>query len=103
MMRLNELGFEYDAINYILDPPSRSKLVELIGKIEGATVRTVMRTKEPLYQELGLGDDSLTEEQLLDALTEHPSLLQRPIIEYGSRAILARPAEQVEQIREWIE
>ncbi len=103
MMRLNEMGFDYEAINYILEPPSRAKLADLLGKIEGATVRAMMRPKEPLYKELGLDDPSLTEEQLLDALAEHPSLLQRPIIEYGSHAILARPVEEVERVREWIE
>ena len=94
MTRLHDAGFEYDAINYIIDPLSREKLAELVRKM-GITPRELLRTKEPEYMELGLDDPSVDDDRILDAMAEHPSLIQRPIIEYGERALLARPAERV--------
>ncbi|MDB5035407.1 MAG: arsC [Chlorobi bacterium] len=101
MRRLAEAGVDYDAINYIIEPPSREKLAELARKME-LSPRDLIRTREPEYQELGLADTALSDEQLLDAMAEHPSLIQRPIIEYGDHAVLARPADRVtEAMRAW--
>jgi arsenate reductase len=101
MSRLRDAGVEYDAINYIVEPPSREKLAELVAKM-GIAPRALLRTKEPEYRELGLDDPALADDRILDLLAEHPSLLQRPIIEYGPHAIMARPAERVsEAMREW--
>lgn len=100
MVRLRDAGFDYDAINYIIDPPSRQKLAELAEKM-GVTPRQLLRIREPEYRELGLEDESLSDDQILDAMAAHPVLLQRPIIEYGDHALLARPAERVEAVREW--
>jgi arsenate reductase len=101
MTRLRDAGMEYESINYIIEPPTRQKLAELVAKI-GSSPRDIVRTKEPEYRELGLDNPSLTDDDILDALAKHPSLIQRPIIEYGSHAILARPAERVtEAMREW--
>ncbi len=94
MARLREAGVAYEAINYITDPPSRAKLAELIAKM-GITPRDLMRPKEPEYRELGLEDRSLTDDQLLDAMAAHPALIQRPIVEFGPHAVLARPAERL--------
>lgn len=96
MARLSQAGVEYDAINYIIDPPSREKLAELVRKMQ-VSPREIMRTKEDKFRELGLADQSLTDDQLLDAMAEHPSLIQRPILEWGDLATLARPAERVDQ------
>ncbi|MFN6963745.1 MAG: ArsC/Spx/MgsR family protein [Pyrinomonadaceae bacterium] len=52
-----------------------------------------MRKKEAVFKELGLSDDS-TDDELIRAMVEHPALLQRPIVEVGDRAVLARPAEK---------
>jgi arsenate reductase (glutaredoxin) len=101
MTRLKEAGVEYDAINYIIDPPSREKLVELIAKM-GITPRELLRTKEPEYRELGLDDQSLSDDRIIDAMIEHPSLIQRPIIEYGSHAALTRPAAKADEIIEQV-
>jgi arsenate reductase len=97
MTRLNEAGIDYDAINYIIEPPSRSKLAELVRKT-GRPARDLMRTKEPEYRQLGLDDQSLADDRLIDAMAEHPSLIQRPILEYGDRAALARPAERIDEV-----
>ncbi|MBS1911655.1 MAG: arsenate reductase (glutaredoxin) [Bacteroidetes bacterium] len=101
MMRLREAGVEFDAINYVTHPPSRTKLAELVRKM-GITPRDLLRTKEPEYRQLGLDDPALQGEKILDAMAEHPILIQRPIIEFGRRAVLARPAERVsEALRAW--
>ena len=57
--------------------------------------RALLRTKEPIYKELGLDKPDVTDEELLDALAEHPSLVQRPIVERGNRAVLGRPVDRV--------
>src|SRR5688572_12940841 len=67
MARLSQAGVDYDAINYILEPPSRAKLAELVRKMD-LSPRDVMRTKEEKYRELGLGDPSIGDEKLLDAM-----------------------------------
>jgi arsenate reductase len=101
MTRLNDAGIDYDAINYIIEPPSREKLAELVRKMNGSP-RDLLRTKEQEYRDLDLGDTARSDEELLDAMAEHPALIQRPILEYGDRAALARPAEKVEDIiEEW--
>ena len=101
MTRLRDAGVEYDAINYITEPLSRSKLAELIGKM-GIAPRDLLRTKEPEYRELALDDPSIADERILDAMALYPSLVQRPILEYGGHAALARPAERVgDVLREW--
>ncbi|MBC8144453.1 MAG: glutaredoxin, partial [bacterium] len=86
---------DYDAINYIIEPPSRAKLEELIRKMD-ASPRDIMRTKDPSYSELGLGEDAVSADALLDAMAENPELIQRPILEYGDIAVLARPADRVD-------
>ena len=101
MRRLGDAGVDYDAINYITDPPSRAKLAELVAKM-GISPRDLLRTKEPEYRALKLDDPTIGDESILDAMASHPALIQRPIIEYGDRAVLARPAERVtEAMREW--
>lgn len=97
MTALNEAGIDYESINYIIEPPSRQKLAELAGKM-GTSPRALLRTKEPEYRSLGLNDETLSDDVILDAMAEHPSLIQRPILEYGNHAALARPAEQVGRI-----
>jgi arsenate reductase len=99
MTRLKEAGIDYNAINYIIEPPSRQKLGELVAKM-GVPARDLLRTKEPEYRELGLDDSSLGDGQILDAMAAHPSLIQRPILEYGDHAALARPADRVGAIVE---
>jgi len=101
MKRLNEAGVAYDAINYITDPLSRAKLVELIAKM-GIAPRELLRPREPEYRELELGDPSISDDRIIDAMAEHPGLIQRPILEYGEKAALGRPADRVtEALRAW--
>ena len=94
---LQAAGVDFDAVNYYVDPIPRAKLEELIRKM-GITPRQLLRTKEEAYRSLGLADASLSETTLIDAMVAHPDLIQRPIVEKGSRAILARPPERLQEI-----
>lgn len=94
---LRDAGVDFDAVNYYTDPIPRAKLQELIRKL-GITARELLRTKEPVYRTLGLADATVTDEQIIDAMVAHPDLIQRPIVEKGPRAILARPADRLKEI-----
>ena len=94
---LKESGVDFNAVNYYVDPISKSKLKELLEKM-GIPASELLRKKEPIYQELKLSEKKLTEDQILDLMAKHPDLIQRPIVEKGARAILARPAERIKEI-----
>jgi arsenate reductase len=94
---LKEAGVDFDAVDYYLDPIPRAKLEELVRKM-GIPVRQLLRTKEPIYTALGLGERDASDAELLDLMAAHPDLLQRPIVERGDRAILARPADRLRDI-----
>lgn len=94
---LKESGVDFEAVNYYLDPIPRAKLRELLRKMR-LSARELLRTKEVIYKTLRLGERDLTDDQLVDLMVEHPDLIQRPIVEKGSRAILARPAERLKEI-----
>jgi len=89
-----EEGVDFDRVDYFVDPLDRARLTALLEKA-GVTPREALRTRAKEYKELGLDDESLSDDALLDALAEHPNLLQRPLVERGDRAVLARPVEKV--------
>jgi arsenate reductase len=97
MKLLQESGVDFDAINYYIEPIPKSKLRGLLKKMR-MRPHEFLRTNEPIYKKLGLGAKRLSDEQLLDLMVKYPDLIQRPIIEYGERAILARPPERVREI-----
>jgi arsenate reductase (glutaredoxin) len=94
---LQESGVDFEAVDYYTDPIPRARLQELLRKM-GITPRQLLRTKEPAYRTLQLADESLTDAQLIDAMVANPDLIQRPIVEKGSRAILARPIDRLKDI-----
>jgi len=94
---LRDAGVNFDAVDYYTDPLPAAKLRELVRKM-GIPVRQLLRTKEPIYKTLRLGERELGDEELIDLMAEHPDLIQRPIVERGARAILARPAERLREI-----
>ena len=94
---LKESGVDFNAVNYYVDPISKPKLKELLKKM-GIPASELLRKKEPIYQELKLSDRKLTDDQILDLMAKHPDLIQRPIVEKGAEAILARPAERIKEI-----
>src|SRR3954465_6935326 len=94
---LRDAGVDFDAVDYYTDSIPRAKLEELIRKM-GITPRELLRTKEAAYRTLGLADPTVSDAQIIDAMAAHPDLIQRPIVEKGSRAILARPPERLKEI-----
>ncbi|HEX7049066.1 MAG TPA: arsenate reductase (glutaredoxin) [Longimicrobiales bacterium] len=94
---LTEGGIDFERVDYTVDPLSREKLVELIGKM-GISPRELLRRRHSAYTELGLDDPAVPDARLLDAMAAHPELVQRPIIERGDRAVLGRPPERVLEI-----
>jgi arsenate reductase len=94
---LKESGVDFDAVNYYVDPIPKNKLRELLRKM-GLSARELLRTKETIYKTLRLGERDLTDDQIVDLMVRNPDLIQRPIVEKGSRAILARPAERLKEI-----
>ena len=87
-------GEEPVVIEYLKTPPSREKLVELIAAA-GLGVRGIVRAKEALFTELGLGDPAKTDEALIDAMMAHPILINRPIVVTPLGTRLCRPSEVV--------
>lgn len=90
-------GIEPEVIDYLADPPSRARLVELIAA-SGLKVRDAIRQKGTPYDELNLGDAALSDDALLDAMLAHPILINRPFIQTDMGARLCRPSEVVLEI-----
>jgi arsenate reductase len=90
---LQERGVDYLRIPYLEETPSREELERVLTLLGTDDPRVLVRDGEPEYAELGLQDAG--RDALLDALTTHPSLLQRPVVIRGERAVVARPAEKV--------
>jgi arsenate reductase len=90
---LQERGVDYLRIPYLEDTPSRQELERVLTLLGTDDPRVLVRDGEPEYADLGLQDAG--RDELLDALTKHPSLLQRPVVIRGDRAVVARPAEKV--------
>ena len=90
-------GVEPTVVEYLETPPSRETLVALIEAI-GLPVREVMRRKGTPYDEMGLDDPAITDDRLIDAMLEHPILINRPIVETPLGTRLCRPSETVLEI-----
>ena len=91
---IRNAGIEPHIVEYLKTPPTRPLLRGLVGRM-GASVRDVLRQKGTPFQELGLGDPSLSDEQLLDAVVAHPILIERPIVVTPLGVRLCRPSEAV--------
>ena len=94
---LKESGVDFDSVDYYLDPIPKEKLTELLRKMNMRPADLV-RKKEPIYRTLGIGERTLTDDELVELMVQHPDLIERPIVEKGDRAILARPAERLKEI-----
>ncbi|MBW7983498.1 arsenate reductase (glutaredoxin) [Enterobacillus tribolii] len=95
---LQEHGVEPDVVLYLETPPDAATLKTLLKELGFSSARQLMRHKEELYKTLNLADESLTEDQLIAAMTENPKLIERPIVVKGNKARLGRPPEQVLEI-----
>ncbi|HPX89046.1 MAG TPA: arsenate reductase (glutaredoxin) [Methylophilaceae bacterium] len=87
-------GVEPNVIEYLKTPPTREKLLDIIEKT-GGDIRALIREKGTPYAELGLDNPDLSDEALLDAMLQHPILINRPIVLTAKGAKLCRPSELV--------
>ncbi|MFR0688664.1 arsenate reductase (glutaredoxin) [Enterobacterales bacterium AE_CKDN230030158-1A_HGKHYDSX7] len=94
---LEERGIQPEIIRYLETPPSAAELKALLGKL-GIGARQLLRTGEDEYKELGLADPALGDDQLIAAMTQHPKLIERPIVIVGDKAVVGRPPEKVLEI-----
>ena len=91
---IRNAGIEPHVIEYLKTPPSRALLEQLIARI-GISVRDLLREKGTPYADLGLGDPALSDAALLEAMMEHPILINRPIVVSPLGVKLCRPSEAV--------
>ena len=94
---IQECGIEPEVIEYLNQPPSKTQLKKILTQL-CMNARELIRKKEPESQQLGLDDPALTDDQLIDAMVQHPKLIERPIVVSGGKAALGRPPEKVLEI-----
>jgi arsenate reductase (glutaredoxin) len=94
---LRESGAEFEAVNYYEAPLTAERLRELIDKL-GFTARDILRRDEPLARHLNLGEEGLSDDELIKIMVENPDLIQRPIVVRGDQAVLCRPPENVKKL-----
>jgi arsenate reductase (glutaredoxin) len=91
---IRNAGIEPHVIEYLKTPPTRALLKQLVARM-GISVRDLLREKGTPYKELGLGNEALTDDQLLEAMMAHPILINRPIVVTPKGVKLCRPSELV--------
>lgn len=91
---LEERACDPEIIEYLDEPPSAEDLRRIISML-GVSARDLLRTTEPVYRDADLDDDSLSDDEIIEAICEYPALLQRPIVIYGDRAVIGRPPARV--------
>ncbi len=95
---LEENSVQPEVVKYLEAPLSVELLKTLYTQLGLDNVRAMMRTKEDIYKELGLGDANLSDDQLFAAMVANPKLIERPIVVANGKARLGRPPEQVLEI-----
>ena len=91
---LTENGVDFEKTNYYIESFSKTKLQSLLKKMK-MKPSELLRKNEKAYKELKIKEKNYSEEQILSLMIKHPDLVQRPIIEKGAKAILARPPERI--------
>ena len=91
---LTENGVDFEKVNYYVEPFSKSKLQSLLKKMK-MKPSEILRKNENVYKDLKFKEKHYTENQILDLMIKYPDLVQRPIVEKGVKAILARPPENI--------
>lgn len=94
---LTEHGMEPEVINYLDSPPTHAELERILQLLK-LEPRELMRRKEDEYTELGLDNPTLSRAALIDAMVQHPRLIERPIVIRGRQAVIGRPPEKVLEI-----
>ena len=92
---LQERGIEPEIVEYMKEPPDKETLAHLV-KLLGVSPRELLRTNEQVYKDAGLDEEDLSDEDILDALSQCPTILQRPIVVVDDeKAAIGRPPESV--------
>ncbi|OCT24853.1 arsenate reductase (glutaredoxin) [Pseudomonas putida] len=94
---LEERGLAPNVVRYLETPPDAATLKALLGKL-GIGARQLLRSGEDEYKALDLANPALTDAQLIDAMVQHPKLIERPILVAGDKAVIGRPPEKVLEI-----
>ncbi|CAM3839789.1 Arsenate reductase [compost metagenome] len=94
---LEARGLAPTVVRYLETPPTASELKALLGKLN-ISARQLLRSGEDEYKTLNLADASLSEAQLIEAMVQHPKLIERPILIAGDKAVIGRPPEKVLEI-----
>ena len=94
---IRENGFEPNVIEYLKTPPSRDQLKNLYERA-GISPRDGLRAKEPIAAELGLTRPDVSDDEILDAMIEHPNLIERPLVVTDNGVRLCRPQDLVRDI-----
>ncbi|HTL61314.1 MAG TPA: arsenate reductase (glutaredoxin) [Nitrospira sp.] len=94
---LKDSGTPFTSVNYYEQRFTKPQLKALLKK-SGLSAREFLRTKEDLYKELNLARTTLSDDELIDLMVKYPELIQRPIVERGEKAWLARPADRVKDL-----
>ena len=90
---LIEYGVDFEKVNYFIEPFSRSQLQSLLKKMK-IKPSELLRKKEEVYKKLKIKEKNFSEDQILELMIKHPDLVQRPIVEMGSKVILTRPPQK---------
>jgi len=91
---LEDNGVSALIVEYLQNPPNVETLASIIQAL-GCKPRDIIRKKEPVYKELGLGDASISDEKILEAMIANPILIERPIVMANGKAAIGRPPENV--------
>ncbi len=91
---LEQHGLDPEIIEYLKTPPSAAELKNILKMLE-MTPRELLRRGEDAYKQLGLDDESLSDDRLIAAMVENPVLIERPIVVHEGRAAIGRPPENV--------
>ncbi|EHU4838374.1 arsenate reductase (glutaredoxin) [Vibrio parahaemolyticus] len=92
---LEQNGVTPEVVKYLDTPLNVDELKALYAQLGFSSVREMMRTKEDVYKELGLGEASVSDKQLFEAMARNPKLFERPVVVANGKAKIGRPPEQV--------
>ncbi len=91
---LQEQNIDLEIILYLDNPPNAKHLQALLIKL-GCSASDLLRKNEPEYKDLDLQSQNYSEDELINIMVKHPRLIERPIVEYGDKALIGRPPEKV--------
>jgi arsenate reductase (glutaredoxin) len=94
---LEERDIDFDRVDFHVEPLTEDEIRELVRKT-GRPARELLRAREAVYEELGLGEREVDDGEAIALMAEHTELMQRPVVVRGDRAVLARPVERVNEL-----